>query len=61
MQTVLSHIVETRLSQEYENVATDALAFVLTRNEVARQGLTNLLRVIIPKIARPPISHSEEH
>ena len=29
MSTVFSHIVQKRLSQEYENVATDALGFIV--------------------------------
>jgi len=59
METVLSHIVETRLSQEYENVATDALAFILRRNESARQGLMKLLHVILPDL--PELQFRTQH
>lgn len=59
MTTVLSHIVETRLSQEYENVATDALAFILKRSEAARQGLMNLLHVILPEL--PDLQFRTQH
>jgi hypothetical protein len=59
VKTVLSHIVETRLSQEYENVATDALAFILKRNEAARQGLMNLLHVILPDL--PELQFRTQH
>jgi hypothetical protein len=48
MQTVFSHIVQKRFSQEYEDVATDALAFVLDSRESARNGMMKLLRGIVP-------------
>jgi len=48
MQTVFSHIVQQRLSQESENVATTALAFVLESHETVRSGMMKLLRGIIP-------------
>ncbi|MEO7297055.1 MAG: hypothetical protein ABI042_00610 [Verrucomicrobiota bacterium] len=44
MSTVLSHIVQKRFSQEYENIATDALAFIVNSNELAKRGLMKLLR-----------------
>jgi hypothetical protein len=46
MNTVFSHIVQKRLSQEYENVATEALAFILHSSESARSGLMKFLRGI---------------
>lgn len=49
MQTVFSHIVQKRLSQESENVATEALAFMLAR-EATRNGLMKLLRGIVPQL-----------
>ncbi|MBC7367089.1 MAG: hypothetical protein H7343_09805 [Undibacterium sp.] len=48
MRTVFSHIVQKRLSQESENVATAALAFILDSSEVARNGLMKLLRGVAP-------------
>jgi len=41
---VFSHIVQRRLAQENENIATEALAFILESNESARTGMTRLLR-----------------
>ncbi|MSQ48668.1 MAG: hypothetical protein EXR78_09860 [Deltaproteobacteria bacterium] len=43
MDTVFSHIVQKLLPEKYENVATEALDFIL-RNERARSGLMRLLR-----------------
>jgi hypothetical protein len=42
--SVLSFVVHKRLSEKSEDVATDALAYILRKNEVARNGLLNLLR-----------------
>ena len=55
MNTIFSHIVQKHFSQEYENIATDALAFILdssesARNESARSGLMKLLRGIAPDL-----------
>jgi hypothetical protein len=50
MESVFSHIVQTRLSQESENVATMALAFILGSSEKARTGLLKLLRGIDPQM-----------
>jgi hypothetical protein len=47
MKTVFSHIVDKWLSQQYENVATEALAFIIETSEAARSGLMKLLRGII--------------
>ena len=47
MKTVLSYIIQKRYSQEYENIATDVLAFILESNESARRGLMKLLRGIV--------------
>ena len=46
MQTVLSYIIQKRYSQEYENIATDVLEFILDSNESARNGMMKLLRGI---------------
>lgn len=50
MQTVFSHIVSSRLSQEYENVATESLAFILQSSESARNGMMKLLRSVTSDI-----------
>ncbi len=50
MQTVFSHIVQKRFSQVNEDVATDALAFILHSSESARTGMMKLLRGIVPDI-----------
>lgn len=52
MQTVFSHIVQKRLSQENENVATEALAFVLRSHEAAHNGMMKLLRGVDPHMPR---------
>ena len=51
MQTVFSHIVQKRFSQVNEDVATDALAFVLHSSEPARNGMMRLLRGIAPNMS----------
>jgi hypothetical protein len=50
MSTVFSHIVQKHLSQSYENVATDALAFILSTTPDAQAGLMRLLRDIAPEL-----------
>jgi hypothetical protein len=47
MQTVFSHIVQKRFSHVNEDIATDALAFVLYASEAARNGMIKLLRGIV--------------
>ena len=53
MSTVFSHIIQKRFSQVNEDVATDALAYVLESSEAARSGMTKLLRGIHPDL--PPL------
>ena len=48
--TVFSHIVQKRLSQESENIATEALAFILQSSEAAQGGMMKLLRGIVPDL-----------
>jgi hypothetical protein len=50
MKTVFSYIIQKRLSQENENIATEALAFILDASEPARNGLMKLLRGIAPEL-----------
>jgi len=49
-KTVFSYIVQRRYSYDYENIATDALAFILESSEPARSGLMKLLRGIVPDL-----------
>ncbi len=50
METVFSHIVQKRFSQVSEDVATDALAFILHTHESARDGMMKLLLGIAPSL-----------
>jgi len=50
MQTIFSHIVQKRLSRENENVATEALAYILDYSDAARSGIMTLLRGLGPKM-----------
>lgn len=50
MQTVFSYIVQKRFSQVNEDVATDALAFILHSSESARNGMMRFLRGIAPNM-----------
>ncbi|HPC93830.1 MAG TPA: hypothetical protein PLU87_02735 [Sedimentisphaerales bacterium] len=53
MQTVFSHIIQKRFSQVNEDVATDALAYVLESSDAARRGMMILLRGLVPEM--PPL------
>lgn len=55
MPTVFSHIIQKRFSQVNEDVATDALCYLLESSEAARHGMTTLLRGIIPDL--PPLRY----
>jgi len=48
MATVFSHIISKRFSQEYENITTDSLAFILQNSQSARNGMMKLIRCVIP-------------
>jgi hypothetical protein len=50
MRTIFSHIIQKRFSQVNEDVATDALAYVLESSEYARNGMAKLLRGIVPDL-----------
>jgi hypothetical protein len=50
MQTVFSHIIQKRFSQVNEDVATDALAYILDSSQATRSGMMKLLRGIIPNL-----------
>jgi hypothetical protein len=48
MPTVFSHIVSKRFAQEYENITTDSLAFIIQNSQSARNGMMKLIRGVIP-------------
>jgi hypothetical protein len=50
MHTVFSHIIQKRFSAHNEDVATDALAYVLESSDAAKRSMMNLLRGIIPDL-----------
>jgi hypothetical protein len=50
MNTVFSHIIQKRLSRETENIATEALTFIVESSEAARSGLMSLLRAVEPDL-----------
>lgn len=50
VQTVFSHIIQKRLSRENENVATEALAYIIGYSKEARNGMMKLLRGVVPEI-----------
>ena len=50
MESVFSHIVRRRLPQEHEDVATEALAYILSTSQSARRGINSLLRSLAPEI-----------
>ncbi len=50
MKSVLSHIVQKQFSGEYENIATEALAYLVQSNDRARGGLLKMLRGIKPDL-----------
>lgn len=53
MSSVFSHIVQKRFTQINEDIATDALAFVLQSSEDARNGIKKPLRGILREL--PPL------
>lgn len=46
MDTIFSHIIQKRLSQVNEDVATDALGYILQSSELARGGMMKFLKII---------------
>lgn len=50
MRSVLSHIVHKQFSSQYENIATEALSYILESSELARNGLIKALRGIVPEM-----------
>ena len=50
VKTIFSYIIQKRFSRVNEDVATDALAYVLQSSESARRGIMKLLRGIVPSL-----------
>ena len=48
MKSIFSHIVQKRLSRENENVATEALFYVLNSYDEAHKGMMNVLKAFQP-------------
>jgi hypothetical protein len=48
VQTVFSHIIQKRYSQSYEDIATDALAYILTTYKSSYNEMMKFLRGILP-------------
>jgi hypothetical protein len=51
MSRVLSHIIQKRFSQVNEDVATDALAYILESSPAASNGMRKLLCGLVPDLA----------
>ena len=50
MSTVFSHIIQKCFSQVNEDVATDALTYILESSESVRNGMMKLLCGIVPEL-----------
>ena len=50
MSRILSHIIQKRFSQVNEDVATDALAYVVKESQAANNGMRKLLCGLIPNL-----------
>ena len=50
MSRFLSHIIQKRFSKVNEDVATDALAYILESSSAANNGMRKLLRGLIPDL-----------
>lgn len=48
MGTVFSHIIQKRYSKSFEDIASDALVYILKESVSARIGMVNFLRSIVP-------------
>jgi hypothetical protein len=48
VQTVFSHIIQKRYSKSYEDIATDALAYILTTYKSSYNEMMKFLRGILP-------------
>lgn len=50
MKTVFSHIIQKKYSQENENIATEALAYILNYSDKARIAFVKILQTISPDL-----------
>lgn len=50
MPSVYSHIIQKRLSEQNEDVATDALAYILESSDAAKKGMMKLLTGACPDL-----------
>lgn len=50
MGNVLSQIINNRYSNQFENIATDALVYILNESRKAKSGMMNILRGIVPTL-----------
>lgn len=50
MSTLFSHIIQKQFSRQNEDVATEALAYILDSSETALQGLNRFLKGIVPNL-----------
>jgi hypothetical protein len=50
MPTIFSHIIQKKFSAQYEDVATDALAYLIKSSPGAHRGMMKLLRALVPKL-----------
>ncbi|MGC9337988.1 MAG: hypothetical protein ACP5EQ_07870, partial [Candidatus Cloacimonadia bacterium] len=50
MKNLFSHIIQKRYSHAYEDIATDALAYILNTHDTARQAMMQFLRSIEPAL-----------
>jgi len=48
MPTIFSHIIQKKFSAQYEDVATDALAYLIKSSPGAHRGMMKLLRGLVP-------------
>jgi len=48
MPTIFSHIIQKNFSAQYEDVATDALAYLIKSSPGAHRGMMKLLRGLLP-------------
>lgn len=60
MAALFEHIVSRRLSQEYENVATEALTFIVHEDQKAHDAFVELLRGAQPDLDRNLVFSTQE-
>lgn len=50
MQTLFSYIIQKRFSNANEDVATEALAYILSRSKSAQTGFMKMIRGLVPEM-----------